>query len=74
MKYYLVSYAHQNGFGRRLFGRSGPVDEDAVFHWEKSCEESLNSDGKPVGKCVILAISEIDGPITPVREQDADAD
>tara|TARA_R110000744_G_scaffold119072_1_gene222203 strand:+ start:495 stop:782 length:288 start_codon:yes stop_codon:yes gene_type:complete len=60
MKYFIVSYAHQKGFGRRLFGRDGPISEDVIFQWETSCAEDFPDD-----RVCIIAISEIDGPITP---------
>lgn len=62
MRYFCVSYAHQGGFGRKLFGRTGDVSEDIVFLWEKECAKGRR------GSVCIIAISEIDGPVTQVKE------
>ncbi len=61
MRYFLVSYAFNGGFGRRLFGTNGQVNERQILHWEEICAETVSQ--KSVS---IIAISAIDGPITPV--------
>lgn len=68
MRYFVVSYAHGAGFGRMMFGTSGPVDEGTVFAWEAECAKGT------VGKVVTIAISEIDGPITPEGASQKGAD
>ena len=60
MQSYLVSYAHENGFGRKLIGREGPIDEDTITDLEKLCAKAARSNN-----AVILGIFPIDGPITP---------
>ena len=59
MKYYVVSYAHSEGFGRQLFGCAHPIDENTIIDWEKdiACRGAK--------KCCIISISKIDGPVTP---------
>jgi hypothetical protein len=52
---YLVSYAYDKGFGRRLFTIFGPMDEAKILY----LEESKLQEG-----AVIIAISKIDGTVS----------
>jgi hypothetical protein len=67
MNYYLVSYAHKTGFGRRMFGREGPICGDTILEWERLCANNSTDPNSatsaiPKNACII-AISKIDGPI-----------
>ncbi len=63
MRYFLVSFAFSGGFGRRLFGPDGPINEEQILFWEEACAKTI------LGESVsIIAISEIDGPVAPTAK------
>lgn len=58
MQSYLVSYAHQAGFGRIFLATNRSVTDDLVMEWESTIAKS---DAK--GKVCVLAITKIDGEV-----------
>ena len=63
IRYFLVSFSHTKGFGRRVFGTQSAVNEVLLDLWEKDFARANILTG-----VVVLAVSEIDGPIENPRE------
>lgn len=69
MQGYLVSYAHQTGFGRMFMATHLAITEDVVMEWERKIAK-----GDAKGSVCILAFTKIDGAVKPGNVENSDKD
>ena len=55
MRYFLVGFAHEKGFGRKFFGTTDQINDEKIMSWEKTCQTSSRTKN-----VCILSISEIE--------------